>query len=98
MDRKRWKVLRLEGSGVYNGHRIHLDTLQGGSWLVSLVKVGASKPGAAGPPVENVPGEYRSAEEAISAAKRYIDGVVVTSANDASLNARLGQAHRVLNQ
>jgi hypothetical protein len=42
--------------------------------MISLVGLGASSAGAGGPPVENIPGEFRSEAEAISVAKTYIDG------------------------
>lgn len=80
---------RLQGHGVYKGHRIHLSGLHSGSWLISLVRLGVSKPGTAGPPVENARGQYASEEDAVSAARTYIDG------GDAALDMPVlyGSAH-----
>jgi hypothetical protein len=64
----------LKGYGVYKGHRIHLSRLHSGSWLISLVRLGVSQAAAAGAPVENVRGQYASEEDAVSAARAYIDG------------------------
>ncbi len=65
---------RMHGYGVYKGYRIHLSRLQSGSWLISLVRLGVSRTALAGPPVENVRGQYASEDEAVSAARAYIDG------------------------
>ena len=66
----------LQGSGVYKNHRIHTTRLTSGVWVVSIVKLGVAKDSAGaggGPPVERIPGEYRSQGEAVSAAKQYVD-------------------------
>ena len=66
----------LMGSGVYKNHRIHTTHLPSGVWVVSIVKLGAAKEGArvgSRPPVERIRGEYLSQNEAVSAAKLYVD-------------------------
>ena len=66
----------LKGSDVYKQHRIHTTRLPSGVWVVSIVKLGVAKDNAGvggGPPVERIPGEYRSQGEAVSAAKQYVD-------------------------
>lgn len=62
-----------EESSVYKAHRIHTTQLISGSWITSIVKLGVPKQGNAGPPVERIRGDHPSKDEAISAAKRYID-------------------------
>ena len=62
-----------EESSVYKAHQIHTTQLIGGSWITSIVKLGVPKQGNAGPPVERIRGDHPSKDEAISAAKRYID-------------------------
>ncbi len=56
------------GEVVYRNHRIHAAYLFGGGWVVFVVHT--EKNGAE---VEAVPGEYQTYEDAVSAAKRYIE-------------------------
>ena len=66
----------LMGSGVYKNHRIHTTHLPSGVWVVSIVKLGAAKEGArigGRPPVERIRGEYLSQDDAVSAAKQFVD-------------------------
>ena len=62
-----------EESNVYKAHRIHTTQLISGSLITSIVKLGVPKQGNAGPPVQRIHGDHPSKDEAISAAKRYID-------------------------
>jgi hypothetical protein len=61
-------VINLEGDGVYRNHRIHTSQLFSGVWVASVVHFGARDSG-----VESVRGEYRTHDEAVSAAKRHIE-------------------------
>jgi hypothetical protein len=57
----------LEGEGVYKKHSIHACRLVSGAYAAAVVRLGAQGS------VETVPGEYRSREEAVAAAKAHID-------------------------
>jgi len=59
----------LKGEGVYKKHRIHVSQLKSGIYVVSVVHFGAPQ----GSGVETLRGEYRTREEAVTAAKAYID-------------------------
>jgi hypothetical protein len=75
-DKEIGGAMDLLGSGVYKNHRIHTTHLPSGVWVVSIVKLGMAKDGArvaARPPVERIRGEYLSQDEAISAAKQFVD-------------------------
>ena len=65
--------MNLKQSREYKAHRIHPTRLPSGSWITSIVKLGLPKKGNAGPPVERIRGDHPSKDEAISAARRYID-------------------------
>jgi hypothetical protein len=58
----------LEGEGVYQHHRIHVDQLLSGVWIAAIYHFGARDSG-----VERVRGEYPTKAEAVEAAKRHID-------------------------
>jgi hypothetical protein len=61
---------------VYKGHRIHTKRLFSGAWIGTLVNVGkATIPtrDALTDSVTRVPGEYESEDQAIQAARVYID-------------------------
>ena len=69
-------MIDLKESPVYKAHRIHTLQLPSGLWLASIVNVGKRKAttlhsltGA----VSRIPREYDSEEEAVQAAKAYID-------------------------
>ncbi len=62
---------------VYQQHRIHTLQLPSGLWLVSTVSLGRRKltnKDALTGAVTRIPGEYDSEEQAVHAAKEYIDG------------------------
>jgi hypothetical protein len=67
--------VNVQGAEVYANHRIHTALLPSGSWIVSLVELGAPTAGAraAGHRVQRLRGEYPSQAEAVAAAKRHID-------------------------
>ena len=61
---------------VYKEHRIHISRLASGLWLGIIVKLGQKKAmtkNSLTSAVTRVPGEYDAEEEAIRAAKQYID-------------------------
>lgn len=59
-------MIEVEGDGIYRKHRIHTSQLFSGVWVASVVHLGAQ-----GPLTETVPGDYRTHEEAVEAAKRH---------------------------
>ena len=61
-------MIDLEGDGIYRHHRIHTSYLFSGVWVAAVVHFGARDSG-----VETVRGEYGTHDEALSAAKRYIE-------------------------
>jgi hypothetical protein len=67
---------QLKQSPVYKEHRIHIKPLPSGLWIASIVNFGKRKlanTDSLTAAVNRVPGEYDSDQEAIEAAKRYID-------------------------
>jgi hypothetical protein len=62
-------MIDVHGEGVYKRHRIHVCRLISGAYAAAVVQCGAKGSG-----VVNVPGKYRSRDEAVLAAKEYIDG------------------------
>jgi hypothetical protein len=61
---------------VYKQHRIHTEKLTSGLWLVSIVNFGKRKMPTGDSltdAVTRIPSEYDSEEQAIQAAKEYID-------------------------
>lgn len=61
---------------MYKEYRVHSSRLASGLWLSMLVKLGKKKvmtKDSLTAAVTRVPGEYDSEEEAIRAAKQYID-------------------------
>jgi hypothetical protein len=66
----------LKESPVYKNYRIHTKPLLSGLWIASIVNFGkrrVSNTNSLTAAVSRVPGEYDSEQEAIEAAKRYID-------------------------
>ncbi len=66
----------LKESPVYKQHRIHTMELSRGSWLVSIVNLGPRKMPTKDSLTDaamRIPGEYDSEDEAVEAAKEYID-------------------------
>ena len=66
----------MKESPVYKEYRIHTRPLPSGIWLASIVNFGKRKlvnTDSLTAAVNRVPGEYDSEQEAIEAAKRYID-------------------------
>ncbi len=49
----------------YSGRRIHTSRLESGTWVASIVALGGK--------VGHVPGEFPSHEDALRAAKDYVD-------------------------
>jgi hypothetical protein len=60
-------VIDLHGERIYKRHRIHVCRLVSGQYA-AVVRFGAK-----GSSVENVAGKYRSRDEAVAAARDYID-------------------------
>jgi hypothetical protein len=62
---------------IYKEHRVHADQMpNSGLWISTIVKLGQTRAitkDSLTAKVTRIPGEYRSEEEAIAAAKRYID-------------------------
>ncbi|RPI00593.1 MAG: hypothetical protein EHM71_17220 [Zetaproteobacteria bacterium] len=61
---------------VYKGHRIHTKRLFSGAWIGTLVNLGKETiptRHALTDSVTRVPGEYESEDQAIQAARAYID-------------------------
>jgi len=66
----------LKENPVYRQHRIHTEQLASGVWLVSIVNCGNRKMTTGNSltdAVTRIPREYGSEEQAIRAAKEYID-------------------------
>jgi len=70
-------IFNLNDATVYKAYRIHTRSLMAGPWDSVIVSIGRRKPmtkDSLTDTVTRVPGEYHSREEAMQAAKRYIDG------------------------
>ncbi len=68
--------VNLDDALVYKAHRIHTKSTTSGLWVSMIVGLGTRKPmtkDSLTDTVTRVPEEYHSREEAILAAKRYID-------------------------
>jgi hypothetical protein len=66
----------LKEGPIHRDYRIHTSRLPSGHWLGKIVKLGKKKvmsKDSLTAAVTRVPGEYDSEEEALQAAKRYID-------------------------
>ena len=66
----------MKESTVYKEHRIHTKSYSSGVWIASIVNFGKRKlvnTDSLTAAVSRVRGEYDSEQEAIEAAKRYID-------------------------
>jgi hypothetical protein len=66
----------LKESTSYKKHRIHTKQLPSGLWITSIVNFGKRKmvnTDSLTAAVSRIPGGYNSEQEAIQAAKRYID-------------------------
>ncbi len=66
----------MENAPVYKAHRIHVTRLFSRPYISMIVSLGqqtARTTHSLTDTVTRVPGEYPTAEEAIEAAKRYID-------------------------
>ena len=66
----------IKNAQVYKAHRIHTTRLFSRPYVSMIVSLGTRKPlttNSLTDAVTRVPGEYPSEEEAIHAAKRYID-------------------------
>ncbi len=66
----------MKESRVYRQHRVHTVQLTSGLWLASIVNVGKRKMTTGNSLTEavtRIPMEYGSEEQAIRAAKEYID-------------------------
>ena len=66
----------MKESPVYKEHRIHTRQLSSGLWVASIVNFGKRKMNNADSltaAVKRIPGEHGSEEQAIQAAKEYID-------------------------
>ncbi|MFI5342159.1 MAG: hypothetical protein ACHQ7N_20275 [Candidatus Methylomirabilales bacterium] len=66
----------MKKNPVYKQHRIHTEELASGLWLVSIVNFGNRKmttDNSLTDAVTRIPREYNSEEQAIRAAKEYID-------------------------
>ena len=66
----------LKQNPVYKQHRIHTQVLASGLWLVSIVNVGKRKTTTGHSltdAVTRIPRQYDSEEQAVRAAKEYID-------------------------
>ncbi|MFI5341957.1 MAG: hypothetical protein ACHQ7N_19235 [Candidatus Methylomirabilales bacterium] len=66
----------MKENPVYKRHRIHTEELASGLWLVSIVNFGNRKMTTGNSltdAVTRIPREYGSEEQAIRAAKEYID-------------------------
>ena len=62
-------MINPEGERMYKSHRIHVCRLVSGQYAAVIR---SETKGAA---LENVPGKYRSRDEAVVAAKAHIDGM-----------------------
>ncbi len=68
--------IELKESRVYRQHRIHTVQLTSGLWLASIVNFGKRKmttTNSLTDAVTRIPREFGSEEQAIQAAKEYID-------------------------
>ena len=68
--------VNVNDATVYKAHRIHTRSLMAGPWDSVIVSIGRRKPmtkDSLTDTVTRVPGEYHSREEAMQAARRYID-------------------------
>lgn len=66
----------IKNAQVYKAHRIHTTRLFSRPYVSMIVSLGTRKPlttNSLTDAVTRVPGEYPSEEEAVQAAKRYID-------------------------
>ena len=66
----------MKQNPVYKEHRIHTQELTSGLWLVSIVNFGKRKMTTGDSltdAVTRIPREYDSEEQAVRAAKEYID-------------------------
>ena len=66
----------MKESPVYREHRIHTKPLPSGLWVASIVNFGKRKlvnTDSLTAAVNRVPGEHDSEQEAIEAAKQYIN-------------------------
>ena len=66
----------MHDAPVYKTHRIHTSRLMRGPWVSIVVSIGTRQPmtkDSLTDTVTRVPGEYPSEDEAIQAAKHYID-------------------------
>ena len=66
----------LKENPVYREHRIHTTPLSSGLWIASIVNFGKRRTvntDSLTDAVSRIPGEHSSEQEAIEAAKRYID-------------------------
>ena len=69
-------MTNLKESTVFKEHRIHTKQLPSGLWVTSTVNFGKRKvinSDSLTAAVSRIPGEYNSEQEAIQAAKRYIN-------------------------
>ena len=67
---------KLDAAPVYKAHRIHATRLYSRPYVSLIVSIGKGQPmtkDSLTDTVTRVPGEYPSEDEAIQAAKRYID-------------------------
>ena len=65
----------LKEGPIYRGSRIHTSSLFG-RWISMIVRIGKRRPitkDSLTDAVSRIPGDYPSEEEAVLAAKRYID-------------------------
>jgi len=66
----------LKEGPIYKENRIHTSRLPSGRWLSKLVRLGGKRvptKDSLTDAVTRIPGEYGSVEEALQAAKRYVD-------------------------
>ena len=71
-------MIKLTEGTIFKEHRIHTTHLSSGLWLTSIVNFGKRKmitTDSLTVAVSRIPGVYPSEQEAIQAAKRYIDQV-----------------------
>ena len=69
-------MTNLKESTIFKEHRIHTRQLPSGLWITSTVNLGKRKlinSDSLTAAVNRIPGEYNSEQEAIQAAKRYIN-------------------------
>jgi hypothetical protein len=81
--------MSLKKAELYRGFNIYTEEVRAGIWGISVVEVPSGESGSVrGPNQGRVPGEFRSKEAALEAARAHIDRMQKNRQNRASQGAR----------